>query len=145
MAARRWTPVYSVTDTALYDGFGMTVSRTGSTATPFGFVGAGQYQSDGDSGLMLLGHRMYDTSVGRFISSDPAKAGANWYAYCGDNPLSRTDPSGLISLKDAWYWLTHGFQCHRRPYRKSPWSRLSRNRIRRPSPGGLSIQRDQAK
>jgi hypothetical protein len=42
-----------------FRAFGMTVSRTGSTATPFGFVGAGQYQSDADSGLMLLGHRMY--------------------------------------------------------------------------------------
>ena|GEM_PF-3860378 len=28
----------SVTDTVLYDGFGMTVSRTGTTPTPFGFV-----------------------------------------------------------------------------------------------------------
>ena len=38
--------------------FGMTVSRTGSTATPFGFVGAQQYQTDADSALQLLGHRM---------------------------------------------------------------------------------------
>jgi YD repeat-containing protein len=30
----------TVTDAVLYDAFGMTVSRTGSTATPFGFVGA---------------------------------------------------------------------------------------------------------
>ena len=79
----------------LYDAFGMTVSRTGSTATPFGFVGAGQYQSDADSGLMLLGHRMYDASVGRFISSDPAKAGTNWYAYVHNEPLSSTDSRGL--------------------------------------------------
>jgi hypothetical protein len=26
-------------------------------APPFGFVGAAQYQSDPDSGLLLLGHR----------------------------------------------------------------------------------------
>ena len=73
----------------------MTVSRTGSTATPFGFVGAAQYQTDADSGLQLLGHRMYDPSVGRFISSDPAKAGDNWYAYTGNHPTSSIDPLGL--------------------------------------------------
>jgi hypothetical protein len=44
---------------------------------------------------MLLGYRYYDASVGRFISSDPAKAGDNWYAYCHNNPLVRTDPVGL--------------------------------------------------
>ncbi|MCW3099802.1 MAG: repeat-containing protein [Chthonomonadaceae bacterium] len=85
----------AVTDTVLYDGFGMTVSRTGTTPTPFGFVGKGQYQTDNDSGLILLGHRYYDASVGRFISSDPAKAGTNWYAYCDNNPLKKTDPLGL--------------------------------------------------
>lgn len=58
-------------------------------------MGAGQYQSDSDSGLQLLGHRMFDPSVGRFISSDPAKAGTNWYAYCTNNPIGATDPTGL--------------------------------------------------
>ena len=85
----------AVTDSVLYDGFGMTVSRAGTTPTPFGFVGKGQYQTDSDSGLQLLGHRYYDASVGRFISSDPAKAGDNWYAYCDNNPLQKTDPLGL--------------------------------------------------
>jgi len=84
----------TVTDAILYDAFGMTVSRTGSTPTPFGFVGAAQYQSDADSGLQLLGNRLYDPSIGRFISSDPAKAGTSWYCYCENGPLARTDPSG---------------------------------------------------
>jgi RHS repeat-associated protein len=89
----------TVTDAVLYDAFGMTVSRTGTTATPFGFVGAQGYQSDGDSGLQLLGHRYYDPSIGRFLSSDPAQAGTNWYAYTGNNPLGSTDPSGLFDWK----------------------------------------------
>ena len=81
----------TVTDTLLYDAFGNTISRTGTTPTPFGFVGKGQYQTDNDSGLMLLGERYYDASVGRFISSDPAKDGDNWYAYCDNNPLDGSD------------------------------------------------------
>jgi hypothetical protein len=48
----------AATDGLLFDAFGMSVSRTGTTPTPFGFVGRAQYQTDSDSGLMLLGHRI---------------------------------------------------------------------------------------
>jgi RHS repeat-associated protein len=78
----------------------MSISPTGSNPTPFGFVGGSQYQTDADSGLMLLGERYYDSSIGRFISKDPAQAGTNWYAYCENNPLGATDPSGLLSVDD---------------------------------------------
>ena len=88
----------NITDTQVYDAFGNSVSRTGTTPTPFGFVGSGQYQTDGDSGLQLLGHRYYDPSVGHFLSSDPAQAGTNWYAYCENNPLRLTDPEGLDTI-----------------------------------------------
>jgi RHS repeat-associated protein len=84
----------TVTDTRRFDAFGMLAETSGSNPTPFGFVAAGQYQTDTDSGLMLLGHRYYDSSIGRFISRDPAYAGTNWYAYTGNNPLSRIDPAG---------------------------------------------------
>ena len=69
----------TVTDTKRYDAFGMLVASTGSNPTPFGFVGGSQYQTDADSGLMLLGHRYYDASIGRFISRDPAYAGTSPY------------------------------------------------------------------
>jgi len=90
----------TATDSTLYDGFGMTVSKTGTNPTPFGFVGASQYQSDTDSGLQLLGHRYYDPSIGRFLSVDPIQDGSNWYAYCDNNPLANTDPTGLESCGD---------------------------------------------
>ncbi len=85
----------AVTDSLLYDAFGNTLSRTGTTPTPFGFVGASQYQSDSDSSLQLLGHRYYDPSIGRFLSQDPIQDGTNWYAYCDNNPLTQIDPLGL--------------------------------------------------
>ena len=43
------------------------------------YNGAAGYQSDSTSGLQMLGHRYYDPSIGRFLSSDPAQAGTNWY------------------------------------------------------------------
>ncbi len=65
----------------------------------FGHGGAFGYQSD-STGLQLLGHRYYDPAVGRFLTPDPIKDGRNWYAYCENNPLNRTDPGGL-SLEAA--------------------------------------------
>ncbi|MBV6501977.1 MAG: hypothetical protein AKCLJLPJ_00018 [Fimbriimonadales bacterium] len=47
-----------------YDAFGMPVSSSGAWAGPFGYGGKFGYQSDPDSGLMLLGHRYYDPSTG---------------------------------------------------------------------------------
>ena len=84
----------SVTDTRQYDAFGQLVSSTGSTATPFGFVGDAGYQSDADTGLQLLGHRYYDPSTGRFLTRDPISSGRNWYQYCDNNPLKHIDPTG---------------------------------------------------
>ena len=75
-----------------------TISRSGSTPTPVLYNGAAGYQSDSATGLQLLGHRYYDPSIGRFLSSDPAQAGTNWYAYCDNNPLIGCDPTGLINV-----------------------------------------------
>jgi uncharacterized protein RhaS with RHS repeats len=41
--------------------------------------------------------RYYDPALGRFINQDPAKNGANWYAYCKNNPVGCTDPTGLMA------------------------------------------------
>ncbi|GIX34232.1 MAG: hypothetical protein KatS3mg126_0011 [Lysobacteraceae bacterium] len=55
-----------------------------------------------------MGGRIYDPLLGRFLQPDPIVQspweGQNWnpYAYVLNNPLSFTDPSGLITLKDAW-------------------------------------------
>ena len=84
------------TDALQYDAFGETLTRSGSTATPVQFAGTSGYQADAATGLLLLGHRYYDASIGRFVSSDPAQAGSNWYAYCDNNPLVRLDPTGLF-------------------------------------------------
>lgn len=50
------------------------------------------------SGLMLLGHRYYDSSTGRFITRDPAKDGRNWYVYCAGSPLLQFDATGLMTF-----------------------------------------------
>lgn len=82
-------------DSWQYDAFGNVAGRGGSTATPFAFNGGNGYESDVDTGLMLLGHRYYDPSIGRFLSRDPDGDGENWYAYCENDPINAIDPLGL--------------------------------------------------
>ncbi|MET9592877.1 RHS repeat-associated core domain-containing protein [Streptomyces sp. NPDC006516] len=62
-----------------------------------GFVGKPE---DDSTGLSLLGARMYDAGLGRFLSTDAltdpmAPQGLNSYSYSGNNPIGYTDPSGL--------------------------------------------------
>lgn len=57
------------------------------------------YQSSEDAEVMLLGHRYYDPSTGRFLTRDPIKDGRNWYGYCRANPLSFADRNGLEPFK----------------------------------------------
>jgi RHS repeat-associated protein len=57
-----------------------------------------------DSALVHLNARVYDPEIGKFTAGDPlpgAPAGKgdwNRYAYVGNNPLNRTDPTGEITL-----------------------------------------------
>ncbi|MGW6561622.1 RHS repeat-associated core domain-containing protein [Streptomyces hydrogenans] len=68
-----------------------------------GFLGAPVEMTAGYSDV---GARKYDPSLGRFLSvdpllvtSDPQQLGG--YSYAGSNPVTRSDPSGLIAYDDA--------------------------------------------
>lgn len=78
----------------VYDAFGNLTASSGSFVGPFGYGGQFGYQEDG-SGLKLLGNRYYDPSIGRFLTPDPIKDGNNWFAYCGNNPVTAYDATGL--------------------------------------------------
>ena len=47
------------------------------------------------TGLYYFNARWYDPQLGRFTSEDPVRDGMNWYVYVRNNPLNRTDPTGL--------------------------------------------------
>ncbi len=79
--------------------------ESGSTAGSFRYTGL---RIDPESnGLYYARARMYNPAWGRFLQPDPIgyAGGANLYAYTGNDPLNRTDPSG----KDPFIGATVGF------------------------------------
>jgi len=98
----------AVTGTRQYDAFGNVTSSSGSWVGPFGYAGGFGYQEDGDFGLRLLGHRYYDSSIGRFLSRDPAKDGRNWYVYCYGSPFVLIDRDGRAPV--PWWKFEFSWQ-----------------------------------
>ncbi|VTU27608.1 Cell wall-associated polypeptide CWBP200 [Variovorax sp. PBL-H6] len=73
-----------------------------NTATGPRFRYTGQ-QLIGELGLYYYKARLYSPSLGRFLQTDPIgyKDDLNLYAYVGNNPANRTDPTGLIASQAA--------------------------------------------
>jgi RHS repeat-associated protein len=77
-----------------YEAFGSVVRSNGTLAFDASYTGK---EIDADTGLYYFNARWYDPTFGRFITEDPARDGSNWFAYCDNDPLSRIDPTGLLS------------------------------------------------
>ena len=81
-----------------YDPFGVstTPSGNGTNSTPFGFVGKfDKYNDAAAGGLVLMGARPYDPTLGRFLAVDPVEYGsANNYDYSNQDPVNGYDLTG---------------------------------------------------
>ena len=89
-----------------YADAGMAVLFDGVKLKIPGLSGKYDYtgkKEDQEIGLKYFGARFYDSEVGRFISLDPAKDGANWYTYCNGNPLKYVDPDGHRASPFDWF------------------------------------------
>jgi RHS repeat-associated protein len=88
--------------TVRYSAFGQILQTTGSVQNPYGYTGR---RLDQDTGLMYYRARYYDPDLGRFTQEDPSGIddGFNLYAYVNNNPVSKTDPSGLYgTVGSSW-------------------------------------------
>ena len=81
-----------------YDAWGAT--RIGaSTGDPKNrYCGNLGHQQDDESGLIYMNSRYFETSSGRFVSSDLARSGANWFVYCENSPVNNVDADGKYSV-----------------------------------------------
>jgi RHS repeat-associated protein len=90
----------NLVETYQTDPFGVPVATQGTSAQPFQFTGQ---QRDAAIGLYYLRARIYDPTIGRFLSRDPLfgaldnPLSLNRYLYAQSNPVNLDDPSGLLT------------------------------------------------
>ncbi|MCP4371085.1 MAG: hypothetical protein GY797_23665 [Deltaproteobacteria bacterium] len=118
-----------VIDYFRYDVLGNKI-RTGTSPgadDPFqytqnGFTG---HEHIGSAQLIHMNGRVYDSSLGRFLSPDPIiqnpynPQSLNRYSYVMNNPLSIIDPSGLFSLWDIFVPIEKSFNEFSRFYKRN--------------------------
>ncbi|WP_328957370.1 DNRLRE domain-containing protein [Kitasatospora purpeofusca] len=84
-----------------YDEYGNLLADLSTPATPatgYGWIGGQQRDSATLSGVVLMGSRLYDPTLGRFLQTDSVLGGnANAYAY-------PTDPVNMFDLDGRWSW-----------------------------------------
>ena len=88
----------AVTDRVVYSPYGTVTHRTGSTDTPYLYVGQLGVMTE-PNGLLYMRARYYSPELRRFINADPIgfAGGMNWYQYANGNPISYVDPSGNVA------------------------------------------------
>ena len=101
-----YDPYGNCTETVLSNSYGARYN-------PFRYRG---YYYDADLGLYYLNSRYYDSNTCRFINADGVSyLGANedlvsynLYAYCSNNPIAYTDPSGHCPewVKNSIKWVS---------------------------------------
>jgi RHS repeat-associated protein len=93
----------AVTDAYNYDGYGNLLQSVGNADNE-------RYRgeaSDSSTGLQYLRARYYDSSTGRFLSTDAfegsleSPVSRHRYLYGNNNPLTYSDPSGNFALTDT--------------------------------------------
>src|SRR5438067_12877064 len=90
-----------------YDEWGN--ERLGGSVYDARFLFAGsQYLPE--TGLYDMRNRFYSPTLNRFLQADPigfAGDALNLYRYCGDDPVDRTDPMGLLAdhIYERQLWL----------------------------------------
>ncbi|MGA1840051.1 MAG: PKD domain-containing protein [bacterium] len=94
----------TITDTYIYDAFGVILNRTGVTDNNYLYTGE---QYDVNIGFYYLRARYYNQATGRFLTSDPMEPfpgsiydppSLHLYVYTKNNPVNYIDPSGNFGI-----------------------------------------------
>ncbi|MBI4819019.1 MAG: hypothetical protein HY791_22295 [Deltaproteobacteria bacterium] len=96
LALRRSATLGEPAGARRYSAFGRILSDDFAVPLPIGFQGA---LFDEESGLHVMGRRLYDPELRRFLTPDPRLYvdGFNSYRFARNNPLGYFDPTGTES------------------------------------------------
>ena len=92
-----------------YDAWGKPMGVTGSMAATLGVDNPFRYRGyyyDTETGLYYLNQRYYNPEWGRFVNADNVIGvtgkllSHNMFAYCNNNPVMMSDPSGNLGFGD---------------------------------------------
>jgi len=75
-----------------YEAYGATTSENSGLGDSVMYIGK---EFDEFVGLFYLKAQWYAPALGGSIAEDPIRGGNNWFAYCGNNPMMFTNPTGL--------------------------------------------------
>ena len=92
-----------IDETYGFDAFGAPLSAVNSNNLLF----TGR-EYDRGTATYYYRARYYDPEIGRFISEDPIgfmSGQVNHYAYCSNNPVNCTDPTGLVDFVDLGFGI----------------------------------------
>jgi RHS repeat-associated protein len=94
-----------------YGSFGTAELTSETVANPLRWTGR---EWDAQAGLYYVRARWYDPVLQRFVSEDPlgVEGGQNLFGYAGNDPVNRSDPTGLI-----YCWTGIGLG----PYGETEW------------------------
>jgi len=92
----------NILSTSAYDAWGNPLVPNPND--PFGYDAQWGYYTDNETGLLLLTHRYYDPTQGRFLTRDTVgyAGGVNLYGYVGNGVVGYADLYGYAQ------WLTVG-------------------------------------
>jgi RHS repeat-associated protein len=93
----------------LLAGSSESIPNANGWVNPYRYDGRDGARYDASDGLYWLSVRVYDPTLGRFLSRDPLgraplflpSGNDNPYVYAGNNPLSNVDPSGQMYTDSA--------------------------------------------
>ncbi len=97
----------AIVGTYYYDVWGNILEKNESEqiTNPYRYAG---YQYDDDTGLYYLNARYYDAKIARFLTEDTVTGdrndplSLNRYAYCHNDPIRYTDPTGHREALDQY-------------------------------------------
>jgi RHS repeat-associated protein len=97
-----------ITDTFSYSPFGELKSRTGTTPTPFQYIGTRGYYTDPNNRIYVRA-RTYQPNYARWMTVDPLWPGESAYGYARGNPVRWVDLQGTYVLRfDPDFWNKSG-------------------------------------